>query len=152
MVFSFPWLARCCSASSDSIYLAFVTPPTVLWQSFLNCTDVFVMVWRCACCLDIILRLVLVTFSAFWTQSFFFFFFFFFQFSTLLLSHFWAWILLNCIYSRYWMVFERHGLWICLLFCSVVVVFFFFFFFQGKMNCYLSFILTILTMYVFMEK
>ena len=53
----------------DSGYLVCATPHTVLCWSFLNFPDVFVMVWRCACGLDIhvIFRLIFVTFSAFWT-------------------------------------------------------------------------------------
>ena len=44
------------SAPSDSMYLVSITPPRVLRRSFWNCT-VFVMVWRCACDLDIVLTL-----------------------------------------------------------------------------------------------
>ena len=50
------------SKGIDSGYLVCATPPIVLCQSFWNCTGVFVMVWRCACGLDIILRLIVVTF------------------------------------------------------------------------------------------
>ena len=47
----------------DTIVCA--TAPTVLCLSFFNFTGVFVMVGRCAYGLDIILRLIFVTFSAF---------------------------------------------------------------------------------------
>ena len=43
------------------------SPLTVLYWSFWNFTCVFVMVWGCACGLDIIGRLFFVTFSALWT-------------------------------------------------------------------------------------
>ena len=43
-------------------YLVCATPLAVLCQSFWNFTGVFVMVWRCACTLFIILRLMFVTF------------------------------------------------------------------------------------------
>ena len=55
------------SKDIDSGYLVCTTPSAVLCWSFWNFTGVFVMVWRCACGLDIILRLIFVTFSAFWT-------------------------------------------------------------------------------------
>ena len=48
-------------------YLVCAPPPIVLCQSFWNFTGVFVMVWRCVCGLDIILKLIFVTFSTFWT-------------------------------------------------------------------------------------
>ena len=51
----------------DGGYLVCATPPAVLCPSLPNFTGVFVMVWRCACGLDIILRLRFVTFSSFWT-------------------------------------------------------------------------------------
>ena len=51
----------------DSGYLVCATPPTVLCRFFRNFTDVFVMVWRYACGLDIVLKLFFVTFSASWT-------------------------------------------------------------------------------------
>ena len=38
------------------------TPPTDFCRSFWNLTDRFAMVWRCACSLDIIIRLIFVTF------------------------------------------------------------------------------------------
>ena len=40
----------------DSGYLVCAIPPAVLCQSFSNCTGVFIMVWRYACGLDIIIR------------------------------------------------------------------------------------------------
>ena len=40
---------------------------TVLYQSFWNFAGVFIMVWGCACGLDIIVRLFFVTFSTLWT-------------------------------------------------------------------------------------
>ena len=39
----------------------------VLYQSFWNFACVFIMVWGCACGLDIIVRLYFVTFSTLWT-------------------------------------------------------------------------------------
>ena len=51
-------------------YLVSETLHTVLYQSFWNFAHVFPMVWRCACGLDIILELIFVTFSTFWTLSF----------------------------------------------------------------------------------
>ena len=56
---------KCC----DSGYLVSATPHTVLYWSFLNFVYVFTMVWRCAYGLDIILELILVTFSTLWTLS-----------------------------------------------------------------------------------
>ena len=47
--------------------LVSATPLTVLCQSFWNFACVFIMVWRCACGLDIIVRLFFVTFSTLWT-------------------------------------------------------------------------------------
>ena len=47
----------------DSGYLVCATPPTVLSWFFRNFTDVFFMVWRYACGLDIVLKLFFVTFS-----------------------------------------------------------------------------------------
>ena len=47
--------------------LVSVTPLTVLYQSFWNFGGVFIMVWGCACGLDIIVRLFFVTFST-WPQ------------------------------------------------------------------------------------
>ena len=55
------------SKGIDSGYLVCATPSTVLCRSFWNFTGVFVMVWRCAYELDIILRLNFVTFFAFGT-------------------------------------------------------------------------------------
>ena len=54
----------------DSGYLVSATPHTILYQSFLNFAHVFSMVWRSACCLDIILALMFVSFSSLWTLSF----------------------------------------------------------------------------------
>ena len=45
------------------------TPLTVLYRSSWNIADVFVMVWGCACGLDIDVRLIFVTFSSLWTFS-----------------------------------------------------------------------------------
>ena len=42
----------------DSGHLVCATPPSVLCRSFWNFTDIFVMVWICACGLHIILRLI----------------------------------------------------------------------------------------------
>ena len=50
---------------SNSRYLVCATPPRVLCRSFWNFTSVFVMVWKCACGLDIIFRLTFVTFPHF---------------------------------------------------------------------------------------
>ena len=41
------------------------------YRSFWNFACVFFMVWRCACGLDLIVRLFFVTFSTLWTESFF---------------------------------------------------------------------------------
>ena len=41
-------------------------------RSFRNFTDVFHMVWKCACALDIILILIFVNISAFWIFSYLF--------------------------------------------------------------------------------
>ena len=46
------------------------TPLTVLHWSFWIYAGVFLMVWGCACGLDIIVRLFFVTFSTLWTLSF----------------------------------------------------------------------------------
>ena len=46
----------------DRGYLVDATPPTVLYRFFWNFTGVLVMVWKYACGLDIILRLIIVTF------------------------------------------------------------------------------------------
>ena len=48
-----------------SRYLVPSTPPTVFGQSFWNFTEAFRMVWRCACGVSIILKVFLITFSAF---------------------------------------------------------------------------------------
>ena len=56
-------LWKCC----DSGYLVSATPHTILYWSFWNFVHVFAMVWRCAYGLDIILQLILVTFSTLWT-------------------------------------------------------------------------------------
>ena len=76
--------ARILSKAIDSGYIVCAIPPTVLYRSFWNFTDVFVMVWRCACGLDIIHRLIFVTF-----------------FRILNLVIFQSWILLKCIDSGY---------------------------------------------------
>ena len=47
----------------DKGYPVGATPSTVLYQFFWNFTGVSVMVWKYACGLDIILRLVLSLFS-----------------------------------------------------------------------------------------
>ena len=47
--------------------LVSATPLTVLYRSFWNFACVFIMVWGCACGLDIIVRLFFVTFSTLWT-------------------------------------------------------------------------------------
>ena len=47
--------------------LVSATPLTVLYRSFWNIACVFVMVWGCACGLDIIVRYIFVTFSTLWT-------------------------------------------------------------------------------------
>ena len=47
--------------------LVSATPFTALYQSFWNFACVFVMVWGCACGLDIIVRLFFVCFSTLWT-------------------------------------------------------------------------------------
>ena len=57
--------AQILSKGIDSGYLVCATPPTVLCQSFLNFVGVSVMVWRCACGLDIFLRLFLSLFRHF---------------------------------------------------------------------------------------
>ena len=46
------------------------TPLTVLYWLFWNFAGVFVMVWGCACGLDIVVRLFFVTFSTLWTCHF----------------------------------------------------------------------------------
>ena len=46
-------------------YLVPSTPPTVFGQSFWNFTEAFRMVWRYACGVFIILKVFLITFSAF---------------------------------------------------------------------------------------
>ena len=48
-----------------SRYLVPSTPPTVFGQSFWNFTEAFRMVWRYACGVFIILKVFLITFSAF---------------------------------------------------------------------------------------
>ena len=48
-----------------SRYLVPSTPPTVFGQSFWNFTEAFRMVWRYACGVLIILKIFLITFSAF---------------------------------------------------------------------------------------
>ena len=68
----------------DSGYLVCATPPAVLCQSFSNFTSVSVMVWRCACGLDIIIRLIFLT-----------------LFRILNLVIFQSWIVLKCIDSGY---------------------------------------------------
>ena len=65
-------------------YLVCVTLTAVLCGCFWNFTGVFVMVWRCACDLDIIIRLIFATF-----------------FHILNLVIFQSWILLKCIDSGY---------------------------------------------------
>ena len=60
--------------SSVNIYpgcLVSASPLTVLYWSFWNFACVFFMVWGCACGLDIIVRLLVVTFSTLWTCHFF---------------------------------------------------------------------------------
>ena len=56
----------------DSVYLVSAAPHTILYQSFWNFAQVFSMVWRCACGLDIILALFLSLFPLceliFWPQ------------------------------------------------------------------------------------
>ena len=54
----------------DSGYLVSTTPRTILYRSFWNFAHVFSMVWRYACGLDIILALIFITFSTFWTLLF----------------------------------------------------------------------------------
>ena len=54
----------------DSGYLVSATPHTILYQSFCNFAHVFVMVWRCAYGLNIILELIFVPFSTLRTLSF----------------------------------------------------------------------------------
>ena len=54
------FLAFLLSKLMDTGYLVCATPPTVLCRFFWNFTDVFVMIWRYACGLDIILRLFFV--------------------------------------------------------------------------------------------
>ena len=54
----------------DSGYFVSAALHTILYQSFWNFANVFSMVWRCACGLDIILELIFVTFSTLWTLSF----------------------------------------------------------------------------------
>ena len=61
-----------CSAicPSVNIYpgcLVSATPLTVLYRLSWNFAGVFVMVWGCACGLDIVVRLFFVTFSTLWT-------------------------------------------------------------------------------------
>ena len=76
--------ARILSKGIDSGYLVYASLPTVLCRSFWNFTGVFAMVWKCACGLDIILKLIVVTF-----------------FRILNLVVFEARILSKCIGSRY---------------------------------------------------
>ena len=47
------------------------TPPTVLFRLFCNFTDVLIMLWKCACDLDIILGLIFETFFAIELSYFF---------------------------------------------------------------------------------
>ena len=56
-----PWLYR------QRVSLVRATPLTVLYQLFWNFACVFLMVWGCACGLDIVVGSFLVTFSALWT-------------------------------------------------------------------------------------
>ena len=50
--------------------LVSATPLTVLYQSFWNLAGVFIMVWGCACGLNIIVRLFFVTLSSLWISHF----------------------------------------------------------------------------------
>ena len=54
----------------DSGYLVSATPQTIVYQSFWNFAQVFSVVWRYACGLDIILALIFVTFSTLGILSF----------------------------------------------------------------------------------
>ena len=89
------------------------SPPTVLYWSILqNCAGVFVRVWRCACDLDIIHRLIFITFFPPFELNHYFHFCIF----TYLAVIFQAPILSNCICRR---PFKRQGtgiLWICLFY------------------------------------
>ena len=49
----------------DNGYLVSATPHTILYRSLWNFANVFSMVWRCACELDIILELLLFFFFSF---------------------------------------------------------------------------------------
>ena len=61
VIFETPILSECIYIG----YLVWATPPTVLCRSFWNFTGVFAVVWRCACGLNIILRLFFIIFSHF---------------------------------------------------------------------------------------
>ena len=65
------FLAFLLSKSIDSGYLVCASPPTVLCRFFRNFTYVFVMVWRYACGLDIILRFFLSLFPQVELSNFF---------------------------------------------------------------------------------
>ena len=67
VIFRLQILWKCC----DSGYIVSATPHTILHQSFWNFAHIFAMVWRYACCLDVILELIFVTFSTLWTLSVF---------------------------------------------------------------------------------
>ena len=47
----------------DSGYLVCATPPIVSFRFFWNFTDVFTRLWRYACGLDMLLRLIFITFA-----------------------------------------------------------------------------------------
>ena len=68
-MFGFPWFHGSVS-TSNSRYLVCATAPTALCRTFWNFKGVFVMVWKCECGLDVILRLICVTFLAFLTCHF----------------------------------------------------------------------------------
>ena len=59
------FLALILQKCMGSRYLVPSTPPTVFGQSFWNFTEAFRMVWRYACGVFIILKVFLITFSAF---------------------------------------------------------------------------------------
>ena len=59
-----PWLYR------QWVSLVSATPLTVLYQLFWNFACVFLMVWGCACGLDIVVGSIFVTFLALWTYLF----------------------------------------------------------------------------------
>ena len=57
-------LISTCELISDALsgYIVRATPTSILFQSFWNFANVLFLVWRCACGLDIIIKLILLPF------------------------------------------------------------------------------------------